>query len=88
MVLQEQSLQILQQVIDQVDVGVCLDVCLGSSRVGNSGLLRAILSGEGWSQLFLMQSQLSYEEDRPVFQCQGPASGIYIGFGSSQSLEH
>lgn len=56
MVLQEQSLQILQQVIDWVVVGVCLlqalNVCLGGSRVGKSGLLGPILSGEGWNQLF------------------------------------
>lgn len=71
MFLQEQSLQILQQVINWVDVGVCLlqalDVCLGGSRVGKSGLLGPIISGEGWNQLFQMRGQISYEGDRPFF---------------------
>lgn len=71
MFLQEQSLQILQQVINWVDVAVCLhqalDVCLGGSRVGKSGLLEPIISGEGWNQLFQMRGQTSYEGDRPFF---------------------
>lgn len=82
----------LQQLIDWVDVGVCLlqtlDVCLGGSRVGKSGLLGPIPSGEGWNQLFQMQGQISYEEDRPFLQCKGLDSDIYIAFGSSQNLEH
>lgn len=55
MVLQHQSLHMLLQIIDGVDIAVCqlkaLDVCLGGSIVGLTRSLGPSPSGKGWSQL-------------------------------------